>query len=268
MDTVDIDIKKRCDIIDLIDPLKLNSEYSTKSLDDLMKELDEKTRALITITHDSYQKIYDMPSSKMSKTNELTILKYKLSKKEDELNEMEHLLRVKEEELLLREINMGRRLESKSPISVGRSSASPSMYQPYNYMRTPNRFSVEEESSPIFINGDFSEQKALEEAIKKSEKEANEILDKPFKDSSETGSVDDNNVHYKDKPNDVTEEQLDELYSLLINRKFDQAKAFLGSEKLSVNSARWFRNLSYKGETLKQMLLSKPEYIHKCIKNT
>jgi len=108
--------------------------------------------------------------------------------------------------------------------------------------------------------------------------EAIEILDRPFKDTSvneiklnsnddilETSSNEDS-VNYKDKPSDVTEEQIDELYSLLINRRFDQVKIFLGSEKLSPNATRWFRNLSYKGETLKQMLLSKPEYIHKCIR--
>lgn len=252
----DSEIEKRCTIIDLIDPLKVNQKYSLSSFEDLNKELEKKTNDVNEITHESYQMIYNMPVTGIGKSDELAILKYRLARRETEIDSMEQLLRNKEEELIIRELELGKKekrttmLKSPGIEKTGNSSGSPSSYQSYVF-------------SKMNYNANMSEETALNEAIKQSEKLSSDIIDIPFRQPiAEVKSIP---REYKDKPIDVTEDLLEEIYNLLLERKFNEVKSLLASDRITSKSTSWIRNLSYNGETLKQMLISKPEYIHKCI---
>lgn len=251
----DLEIEKRCAIIDLIDPLKINQTYAIMSYEELTKELEKKTTSVNEITHETYQKIYDLPVSGIGRGNELAIMKYKLTKREHEIDHLEQLLRDKEEELLIRELELNKKEKrSKTPERKGINSSSPSSYQSYIFNRSHNLY-----------NGDMNEETALNEAIKQSEKISSDIIDLPFKTPIDEIKSLPTKREYKDKPSDVSEDILNEIYTLLLNRNFDDVKVLLSGNTISPNSVKWLRNLSYNGETLKQMLISKPDYIHKCI---
>lgn len=195
----------------------------------------------------------------------------------------------------------------------GKSSASPSSYQSFIYkpeskntqseqlitsaiidsLETNNQndsprlspgspFQVQSE----IINGSLSEEEAILKAIQQSEKEANDIIDKPFEESqsriaeirsipiqqnkitAESLRAEGKSPYYmlQNKPEDVTDELLDSLYKILVDRNFVIVKEFLANKELPVHILRWIRTLKYNDTTLAQMLLSKPVYIHKCLR--
>lgn len=299
-------------ILDLLDPFRVNKEYASMNFKNLKEELDNKTNSLSDITHEDYFKIYSLPISGINKSDEISLIKYHLEKENIETKHLRDLLKAKEDELILRELELERREKkrgSKSPLlrenehetnenlQKGRLSGSPSSYQSYSYRTRINTHVDSEEkntlksenigsSSPIIselYNSNLTDEEALILAIKESESIANEIIDAPFREkecttisqqeqktkiTAESLKAEGKSPYYmlENRPEGATDEILDNLYELLINKKFAEVKTFLANKELPLNVMQWIRQLQYQGNTLKQMLLTKPPYIHRCLR--
>lgn len=239
-------------ILDLLDPFRINKEYASMNLDKLKDELDRKTNCLYEVKNEDYFKIYQNEKVRASDNQK------------------------KSKSLIEEEI-----------IQKGRLSASPSSYQSYTYksrINTTPVFKIEDQQSPNTLNSynaDLTDEEALILAIKESEDIANEIVDGPFRDKKENVTVEKLNkitaeslkeegkslyCMLKNRPVNVSDELLDELYKMLVERDFNAAKKFLANKDLPLNVMQWIRQLEYEGNTLRQMLLTKPSYIHRCLR--
>ena len=321
--------KRRQQIISLLDPSGNDQSLLSLDYEKLKSELDKKTNSLVEFKHEDYFNINDILTSGMNRDDELALVKFHLTKKEEDVKKLAAMLRVKEDELYLRERNLtALEKKSKSPlrtridgefdqeshnVTPGRISASPSAYQSFIY-KPESRNSQSEQlitsaiinafetnnhtdtvglspGSPIqvpgeMINGSLSEEEAILKAIQQSEKEANDIIDRPFEEShsriAEIRSVpiqqnkitaeslrsEGKSPYYmlQNKPEDVTDELLDNLYRMLVDRNFTGVKEFFANKELPVHILRWIKTLKFNDTTLTQMLLSKPVYIHKCLR--
>lgn len=251
-------IHKKVTLLQLLDPLKTNMKYVSMELEDLEKELDVYTKKERKITHDDYLKIYELNVVDRNISDELNFLAYKLATKEKELQKKNMELNKREDKLL--KLELMNKKKSKAPeVNDDMSHHSKSVvYEAYTYT-TPEEY--------LDSNGQFSEDLAIKKAIEDSERLVREKLDSQFSIVSEESEDKDlpRYRHLSNRPTDVTDALLDELYDLLVNRKITEVKYILSSNRLTASSVRWLRNLSYEGETLKQMLSSSPEYIHRCI---
>lgn len=313
------DSRRRHQIIGLLDPTGIDQSLLTLDLKKLVEELDKKTNSLVEIKHDEYFAISDITTSGMNREDELALVKFHLTRKEEDVKKLAAMLRAKEDELYLRERNLDRK-NSKSPArsrdgsefdqeNAGRLSSSPVSYQSYLYKPENRNTPVEQiittaiinaavdpatnnfsSGSPIqipheTINGSLTEEEAILKAIRESEKESNDIIDKPFEDSSRIAEIrsipiQSNKITAEslrsegkspycmlaNRPDDATDELLDSLYNILSSRDFTAAKAFLANKDLPLHILRWIKTLKFNDTTLTQMLLSKPVYIHKCLR--
>lgn len=294
-------------ILDLLDPLRVNKDYSSMDFKKLKEEMEKKTNSLTDITHEDYFKIYSLQTHGINKSDEVSLLKYHLEKRNSELEHLKDLLKAKEDELILREIELERRERKKGskspivrdnseeifePLQKNKLGASPSSYQPYVYKTklnpVPEEKKIEEiETNPIVeesFNANLTDEEAFLLAIKESEKLANEVIDAPFREldnkpithqKTNTNKITVDTLKAEGKspycmlekrPEGATDEILDKLYNLLIERDFVEVKNFLANKELPLNVMQWIRQLQYQGNTLKQMLLTKPPYIHRCLR--
>lgn len=108
------DIQKRMEIISILDPLKINTEYSTMTIDQLKEVLKKKTNSLSDITHDQYQNIYDLPVDMPSRSNEVAILEFRISNMNIKFKELVEINEKLEEELLMTQIELDKFRKSKA----------------------------------------------------------------------------------------------------------------------------------------------------------
>ena len=265
--------KLKYGIIKLLDNnIDINPSYLDMSLEDLNKQLEIKTASFNDITHAQYQRIYDMNSFPKLRIDEKTIINYKLLKNNIELEKMNELIRKQTEEILYLQNELESSNLSKSPSSLvdyendrnSISSKSPSTYQPYNYSGKLSNF-----PNQHFSNEDYDEEdRELQNAISKSQQESNRIIDDPFNKLDEIRKKsEDRYKHLEHRPEEATDEILDELYDLLVERNFNKIKELFSSSKIPLIVIQWIRNLNYGGSSFKQMLVSKSINIHKCLRD-
>ena len=297
--------RKKQQIIELLDPSGIDQSLLTLDFEKLKKEMDRRTNCLIEIKHEDYFDINDILISGMNRDDEFALAKFHLNKKEDDIKKLSLMLREKEDELYLRERNINiLERKSKSPSKTkiesefeqdNKINSSPSLYQPFLY-RIENKNVQSEQliTSTIIdslglspgstINGSLTEEEAILKAIQQSEKEANDVIDRPFEESqsriteiktilsnkitAESLKAEGKSPYYmlQNKPENVTDELLDDLYKMLVDRNFSSVKEFFANKELPVNILRWIKTLKFNDTTLTQMLLSKPNYIHKCLR--
>lgn len=295
------DSKKRQQIIQLLDPFGNDQSLLSLDYESLKIILDKKTNSLVEFKHEDYFKIDDIATNGTNRDDELALIKFHLNKKEEDIKKLSMMLRLKEDELYLRERNIiALEKKSKSPIpridgefdqEDIKYNSSPSTYQSFIYRSESKNEHTENTQRGVFdspplseiINGSLSEEEAILNAIQKSEKEANDIIDLPFQESNKkisepkleqikiTAEIlrnEGKSPYYMlpNKPEDVTDELLDNLYNLLVNRNFIAVKEFFANKELPVHILRWIKTLKFNDTTLTQMLLSKPIYIHKCLR--
>lgn len=286
--------KHRLNILELLDPLGLKPEYLTFDLEKLKTELELQTNAIIQIQHKDYFDIYNMNTTGITKSDEVSLMKFHLNKKESEIKRLADNLRRKEDELHLREITLDKieKRLSKSPMMRPRSedimSASPSAYRPFSYKEETKvevePVVVEKEIDNVYINGDLSEDEAISKALAESEMIANSTIDEPFSNPSVKRTI----IHkpissgitaeslreqglspyhmLENRPEEATDEILDHVYDLLVKRDFPTIKELLSNKDFPLRALSWIKSLKYNDTTFKQMLLSKPVYIQKCLR--
>lgn len=295
----------KSDIIDILDPARVSTDYINMSLDDLRKILEQRTQQVVKITHDSFQEIYDMPSSGNLKTNEVISLKNRVMKQNSIINELRDIIKQKEDELILIKIeyeklrntksfkneiheegSFAAYIASKEAEEEGNSTPvthsviqQPIKVKPYMaYTPSKRLFEPTTFGNPpsTLYNGNINEQDAIKMAIQQSEIDAERIIDAPFERSSGTSDpfeTMDEDVpeepikrsysHLVNRPVSLTDDMLNELVELLINREFTKVKEKLN--QWSPEVARFIRLLTFGDESFKQMLVSKSINIHRCI---
>lgn len=91
----------KSEIIDILDPARLTTDYNNMTLDDLKKILDAKTNEIKAIKHDDFQVIYDMPVNGYSKSNEVITLKNRVMKQNAIIEELRNIINEKDDELII-----------------------------------------------------------------------------------------------------------------------------------------------------------------------
>lgn len=301
------DFIRRERMINILDPLRKNTTYITKTLEELQKDVDKSTSALKDITHEQYYEIYNLSGSE--KRTEFEVSRIRVMKKEAEITDKEKFLIEKENELIARELELNKKerkfgYRSPSQDSIfdqnqqqkeqtvvisesqrGKLSKSPSSYQPYNYNGRADQTNENSNNYDIplsyqIANGNLTEEEAIEIALNRSSEVKLSVLDDAFKKldkeienkvtdikSIPTLSIPINRYdHLPNRPIEATDEILDKCYDYLFKRDFDGFKKYLGSNEIQLKALTWIRNLDYEGTTLKQMLITKPTYIHKCLR--
>lgn len=216
----------KSNIIDILDPARLSTEYGSMSLDELKKVLENRTKMVKVITHESFQEIYDMPSPGNIDTNELVLLKQRILNQNSMIEELRNIVLEKERELTLIRMeidNLNKTKSYKNEVYEAGSYAAyiaakeaeengeeppiiiePPKPKPYvDY--TPNKRIFD---TSIFnhvlssnsYNGDISEQEAIKMAIKESEKEAVKSIDLPFQRATESEKEEDHFDIIDEKP--------------------------------------------------------------------
>ena len=285
-------------MINILDPLRKSSAYATKTLDELQKEVEKSTLGLKDITHEKYFEIYDLSGSE--KKRDLEVSRIRVMKKEAEISDKEKFLIEKENELITRELELNKKekrfgyrspaqditFEQNTNITETQNNKivkSPSTYQPYNYMGRVEKTNISNDVplSYQIANGNLTEEEAIEIAINRSSELKESILDDSFKklDSNTEDkvisikSIPSNSIpirgydHLSNRPSEATDEILDKCYEYLSKRDFENFKKYLSSDEIPLKVTTWIRNLDYEGTTLKQMLINKPSYIHKCLRD-
>lgn len=291
----------RADIIDILDPLRISSHYPTLSVEELEKIRAKKANSVNVITHDNFQKIYDLQPPKNYNSNEIIMLKNRISTSNITISNLQKTIERLEEEILFKDLEIEKLKKAKEPrpnlIEAKDGFAAYIMakeaenndeeikiepivetknrqYQSY----TPGRRLPGFPDQSLFqnnLNGELSEEEALKEALKESDRLANKILDDPFsKMDAEIASTNSTVVketkgkmnfsHLKNRPNSVTDSILETIYQLLLDRKFDEVKNMLANDVTPEVSA-WIRQLTYGSSNFKQMMVSKSQSIHKAI---
>lgn len=267
----------------LDDPINNNSKYLNMSLDELNKELEKKTSLLNIITHEQYQKIYDLQDKKLKQNCNFVSLKHKILKQNKKIKEMNQIIK-EQEDLLNQEEDEDDAEEKMDFSSVNKS---PSLtYKSYNYSPKINSSGDKLifNRSPVNsnLNGDLNEEEAIKLAIANSEKMSNDVIDIPFQEVQHEGSkskspylekiviirkpFENRYDHLENRPEEANDKILDDLYELLTSRNFDKIKEFLSDGEIPLKVVQWIRQLNYDGNSFKQLLVSKSNYIHKCLR--
>jgi hypothetical protein len=126
------DIQKRMELIAILDPLKLNTEYSTLTVDQLKEILKKKTNTLADITHEQYQEIYDLPVDMPSRSNEVAVLEFRISNLNIKLRDLSEINDKLEEELLMSQMEIDKLRKLKvSKIPTRDSTPEPGSFASY-----------------------------------------------------------------------------------------------------------------------------------------
>lgn len=235
----------KSEIIDILDPARLSSDLTNKSLEELRGILDKRTNSVRRITHDSYQEIYDMDSPGYSRSNEVVILKNRVMKQNVIIDELRNIVKQKEDELVLLKTEYEKLKRTKSFKSEIHEEGSFASYiaskeaedegdilptittqtllqqsqkvRPY-MAYTPNKRFLEPSTfinpPSTLYNGNINEQEAIQMAIKQSEIDATRAIDAPFERTS--GSSDPFESMDAEEPESQTQKERD--YSHLLNR--------------------------------------------------
>lgn len=89
----------KCDILDILDPGRLSTEYNNMTLMELREFLDKQTNAVKRFDHSDFQAIYDMVSPGHTKVNENITLKNRIMKQNAIIEEQRKIISDKENEL-------------------------------------------------------------------------------------------------------------------------------------------------------------------------
>ena len=285
----------KANILDILDPAKMSTNLVNKSVEELREILNKRTNTVgVVISHNTFQEIYDKPTMYNIKGDENIILKNRILKQNSMINELRNILKEKEEQILdltkkYEELKIVKSFKSEiyeegsyaayiaAKEAEEENDEMPQIVKPVEHRikpyvaYTPNKRTIESmfEDKTSLYNGNIKEKDAIELAIKKSEDDASNIIDSPFENNDNPFNDEDfepvkksyNNL--KNRPVMLTDDMLDELYEILINRDFDSIKIKLNSWPSEVS--RYIRLLSYNDETFKQMQVSKSINIHKCL---
>lgn len=107
------EIQSRMQIISILDPLKINTEYSTMTIEQLKEVLKKKTNSLNSIEHEHYQAIYDLPVDMPSRSNEVAILEFRISNMNIKIRELVETNEKLEEELLMSQMEIDKLRKTK-----------------------------------------------------------------------------------------------------------------------------------------------------------
>lgn len=249
---------KRQYIIDLLDPLRRDPKYSSMSVSELEKALNDKTDDLRLINPQKYLKIYKSDLSRI-RDDELAHREYLLEKKRIELIQMESSILRKIQELDQRELRLKER-EIKLRLSPGYPMVPP--MQPHSSPRQVYR-----QPDPVYRERliEESEEEQYQRAIKESLEETQtinveELEDVHIDDFKVPELSDEIKSKYdflEGKPSFITDDILDDFYEVLKKEDVSEIRKFLANPKITAPATQWILSLELNGTKLKQLLTSK-----------
>lgn len=284
--------------LDLLDKRRENTSFATKTVSEL-KEIFEKTiSSYRQIDPAEYSKIYKTNSSQIREEN-LTKREYEIERKRIELMKMEddYLKRVSilkdwEERLKDREVRL----------SIASANSTPRQTMHYNTPLSgvirPHP-QVQHEVRPVPLTHNFPPSPSysdrlvddsnydanytnytnysnydddMHNAIKQSLEDTLPKMIEEDEDEEEC-SYDDIDIdkidkkkskyHSLSKPENLSDEIIDEIYELLKAYDFKAVKTLFNSDKITVNEMQWILSLKQGESTFKQLLMSKSKELYK-----
>lgn len=260
---------KRVTLLNLIDPYRKRPELAEKSDEDLERILTRLHESLYEYKFNdyTYNKSSDIIGGIILKQQELVIKEEELRLKEDELKRFQDELK-----------NSYKNINNK-----------PTLFSPNeDYVRPPDKIKREQ-----LISTDNNEDEEFNNILRKSaeeynniqiekerlerervEKERDEIESTMRMTSTQVFALSpkkevNNNVEgldfsiFSNKPEEVTNEFLTELYLLLKSYDIDSARTKINS--LSIQSVQWLMKLKSKSGTLRQKITSRDNEAYKCL---
>lgn len=247
---------KRQYIIDLLDPLRRDPKYSSMTVSELEKALNDKTDDLKLINPQKYLKIYKSDLSRV-RDDELAHREYLLEKKRIEIIQMESSILRKIQELDQRELRLKER-EMKLKMS-------PSYPTPLPYS-SPRQ--VYRQPDPVYRERliEDSEEEQYQRAIKESLEETQninveeleDVIIDDFKVPDLSDTIKSKYDFLKDKPDSMTDDILDELHEVLKKEDPSELRKFIANpKKITAQATQWILSLELNGTKLKQLIASK-----------
>lgn len=316
------DIETKSDLLDILDPARINSMYNDMSVAQLKEIINKRNSSVRKLSDKDFIEIYNLDLSNFgfakssSKRDEIVSLKNRILNQNSMIDEQRKTITKLEKEI--------EDLKQKYKELENRKTFRDEVYEKGSFASFVAAAEAEENDLPIkpkyydydsgikanippivarytsytpsrkyklslfgteADNGNLNEEDAIKLAIQNSERDIEQIADKPFEKmdtSNSFNSPDHSNMdvvnddpfedldeqkysydHLTDRPSSLTDEMLDQLVKILLERKFEEIKNLLAS--WPDECSRYIRSRKYNSETFKQMMVSKSINIHKCI---